>query len=163
MAKGFQGCSWEHRRMFTIWVPWKTLKRIAVWSPPNILQSPGVLCPPRKSVSLSKNWWKRWRSQVRSLPWPWQALEIGSSACLLSHFSRVQLFVTLRTTTHQDPLTLGFSRQEYWSGLPCPPLGHIPDPGIEPASPVLVGRFFTTAQPGKLYLFIRRQNLSQER
>ena len=49
-------------------------------------------------------------------------------------------------------LSMGFSRQERWSGLPCPPPGNLPDPGIEPvssASPALVGRFFTTAPPGK--------------
>ena len=47
---------------------------------------------------------------------------------------------------------MGFSRQEYWSGLPCPPLGDIPDPGIEPTplmSPSLAGRFFTTELPGE--------------
>ena len=49
--------------------------------------------------------------------------------------------------THQDPLSMGFSRQEYWSGLPCPPAGDLPDPGIEPTSlmsPALAGRFFIT-------------------
>ena len=43
---------------------------------------------------------------------------------------------------HQAPLSMGFSRQEYWSGLPCPPPGDLPDPGIEPASPSLAGGFF---------------------
>ena len=49
--------------------------------------------------------------------------------------------------THQFPLSMGFSRQEYWSGLPCPPPGDLPDLGIEPKSPVspaLAGGFFTT-------------------
>ena len=49
---------------------------------------------------------------------------------------------------HQVPLSMGFSRQEYWSGLPCPPPGNLPNPGIEPAfltSPALTGRFFTTS------------------
>ena len=48
----------------------------------------------------------------------------------------------------QAPLSMGFSRQEYWSGLPCPPSGDLPDPGIEPASlmsPTLAGEFFTTS------------------
>ena len=48
--------------------------------------------------------------------------------------------------TRQGPLSMGFFRKEYWSGLPCPPPGDIPDPGIEQAtltSPALVGRFFT--------------------
>ena len=47
------------------------------------------------------------------------------------------------------PLSMGFPRQEYWVGLPCPPPGHFPDPGIELASPALAGRFLTTEPPGK--------------
>ena len=47
--------------------------------------------------------------------------------------------------THQSPLSMGFSRQEYWSGLPFPPPGDFPDAGIEPASPALAGGFFTTS------------------
>ena len=50
------------------------------------------------------------------------------------------------TVAHQAPLFMGFSRQEYWSGLPCPPPEDLPDPGIEPmspASPALGGEFFT--------------------
>ena len=46
---------------------------------------------------------------------------------------RVQLFATLWTVASQAPLSMGFSRQEYWSGLPCPPSGDLTDPGIEPA------------------------------
>ena len=67
-------------------------------------------------------------------------------ACVLSNFSHVQLFVILWTVAHQAPLSMGFSRQEYWSGLPGPPRGDLPDPGIEPASLTslaLAGRFFT--------------------
>ena len=67
-------------------------------------------------------------------------------ACMLSRFSRVRLFVTLWTVAHQDPLSMDFSRQECWSGLPCPPPGDLPNPGIEPASllsPALAGGFFT--------------------
>ena len=48
--------------------------------------------------------------------------------------SRVRRFVTLWTVAHQAPLSLGFSRQEYWSGLPFPSPGDVPDPGIEPRS-----------------------------
>ena len=51
---------------------------------------------------------------------------------LLSHFSHVQLFVTLWTVAHQAPLSMGFSRQEYWSVLPFPPPGDLPNSGIEP-------------------------------
>ena len=56
---------------------------------------------------------------------------------VLSHFSRVQLFVTLWTAARQAPLSVGFSTQEYWSGLPCPLPGDLPNPGIEPTSRVL--------------------------
>ena len=48
----------------------------------------------------------------------------------------VQLFVTLWTVAYQSPLSMGFSRQEYWSGLPCPSPGDLPNPGVEPMSPV---------------------------
>ena len=50
-------------------------------------------------------------------------------ACELSHFSHVLLFVTLWRVAHQAPLSMGFSRQEYWSGLQCPPAGDLPDQG----------------------------------
>ena len=62
--------------------------------------------------------------------------------------SRVQLFVTPWTVALQAPLSMGFSRQEYWNGLPCPPPEDLPDPGIEPeslASPALAGGFLTTS------------------
>ena len=62
------------------------------------------------------------------------------------------LFATPWTVAHQAPLSMGFSRQEYWSGLPLPSPGALPNPGVEPVSlvsPVLAGLFFTTAPPGK--------------
>ena len=68
---------------------------------------------------------------------------------MLTHFSRVRLFATLWTVACQDPLSMGFSRQEYWSGLPFLPPGDLPNPGIQPSSPALIGRFFTTEPPGK--------------
>ena len=68
-------------------------------------------------------------------------------ACAES-LSCVQLFVTLWAVAHQAPLSMGCSKQEYWSGLPCPSPGDLPDPGIELKSlisPALVVRFFTTS------------------
>ena len=65
--------------------------------------------------------------------------------CMLSLFSCVQFRATLWTVAHQALLSMGFSRQEYWSGLPCSLSGNLPDPGIKPSSPVspaLAGRFF---------------------
>ena len=67
---------------------------------------------------------------------------------MLSRFSCVQLFLTPWTVAHQAPLSVGFSRQEYWSELPCPPPGDLPHPGIKPASlmsPALADWFFTTS------------------
>ena len=55
--------------------------------------------------------------------------------CMLSHFSCVQLYETLCTVARQAPLSVGFSRQESWSGLPRPPPEDLPDPVIKPASP----------------------------
>ena len=60
--------------------------------------------------------------------------------------SCVRLFVTPWTVAHQAPLSVGFSSQEYWSGLPFPPPEDLPDPGIKPTSlvtPALAGGFFT--------------------
>ena len=78
---------------------------------------------------------------------------------LLSH---VRFFATPWIVAHQAPLSMGFSRQEYWSGLPCPSPGDLPDPGIEPVSltsPALAGGFFTTRTtweaPYKLSTFVQ--------
>ena len=68
--------------------------------------------------------------------------------CLLSCFNCVWLCVSLWTVAHQATLSMGFSRQENWSGLPCPPPGDLPDPGIKPVSlmsPALAGGFFTNS------------------
>ena len=67
---------------------------------------------------------------------------------MLSHFSHVQLFTTPWTVAHQAPLTMGLSSQEHWSGLPCPPPGDLPNPGMKATSlmsPALAGQFFTTS------------------
>ena len=54
--------------------------------------------------------------------------------CMLSHLNRVRLFETMCTAARQAPLSMGLSRQEFWSGLPRPPPGDLPDPGMEPTS-----------------------------
>ena len=67
---------------------------------------------------------------------------------MLSHFYCVQLCATLWTVACQAPLSMGFSRRDYWRGLPCTPPGDLPDPGIEPeslTSPALAGGSFTTS------------------
>ena len=57
-------------------------------------------------------------------------------------------FVTPWTVAHQAPLSMGFARQEHWSGLPFPSPGDLPDPAIKAVSPALAGRFFTPGPPG---------------
>ena len=66
----------------------------------------------------------------------------------VNSLSCVQLFATLWTVAHQAPLSMGFSRQEYWSGLPFPSPGDLPDPGIEPGSPALQSDALPSEPPG---------------
>ena len=86
---------------------------------------------------------------------------------MLSRFSRVQLFATLRTVAQQAPLSMGFSMQEYWSGLPCPPPGDLPNPGIEPMSlfpAAFAGRLFTASTTWGspyAYVYVCAQSLSR--
>ena len=63
--------------------------------------------------------------------------------------SHVRLFVTLWTVVHQAPPSMGFSKQEYWSGLPFPSPGDLPDPGIKPRSPAMQAGALTSEPPGK--------------
>ena len=67
----------------------------------------------------------------------------------MKSLSRVQIFATLWTIAHQAPLSMGFSRQEYWSGLPFPSPGDLPNPGIEPWSPALQADALSSEPPGK--------------
>ena len=76
---------------------------------------------------------------------------VSICAVIITHMllSCVQLFETLWTVAHESPLSMGFSRQEYWSGLLFPSSGNLPDPGIKPtsfASPALAGGLFTTSK-----------------
>ena len=90
-------------------------------------------------------------------------------ASMLNCFSHVQLFLTLMTIACQVPLSMVFRRQEYWSGLPCPPPGDHPNPGIEPTSlryPALVYRFFITSAPlevlSYVYFITKRKGKNEE-
>ena len=69
--------------------------------------------------------------------------------CMQSHFSPLWLFATRGTVAHHAPLSMGFSRQVYWSGLPCPSLGDFPNPGIESLSPTLWVDSLLSELPGK--------------
>ena len=76
---------------------------------------------------------------------------VSSAAQSLRH---VQLPATPWTAACKAPVSRGSPRQEYWNGLPFPSPGDFPDPGIEPASPALVGGFLTTGPPGKSWLWL---------
>ena len=80
------------------------------------------------------------------------------SVCMLSRLSHVQLFATPWTVARQVPLSMGFSKQKYWSGLPCPPPGDLPDPKIEPRSHYIscLGRW-VPRDPTKDSLHVRLQ------
>ena len=83
--------------------------------------------------------------------------------------SRVQLFATPWTVARQAPLSMGFSKQEYWSGLPFPSPGDLPDPGIKPRSPALQADSLPSEPPGKpmtildpLIFWVVRSTLARE-
>ena len=75
---------------------------------------------------------------------------------VLSRFSHVQLFVTPWTVAHQCPLSMRFPRLEYWSGLPLPSPGNLPDPGIKPGSPTLQAESLPSEPPSKLCQWERK-------
>ena len=79
-------------------------------------------------------------------------------ACLLSH---VRFFVTPWTVTHQAPLSMGFSRQEYWSGLSCPPPKELPSLGIKPRSLALQANSLLYEPPGKPKKYKRNEAASR--
>ena len=82
-----------------------------------------------------------WVAISSSNTWKWK-VKVKSLSC-------VRHLATPWTVAYQAPLSMGFSREEYWSGLPFPSPVDLPDPGIEPKTPALAGRFFTTVPPGK--------------
>ena len=95
----------------------------------------------------------------RSMRWQCLALAIHVHlACMyVKLLQSFQLFITLCTIAGQAPLSMGFSRQEYWSGLPCPPPGNLPGSGVKPTSlvsPMLAARFFTISATQEAPLFI---------
>ena len=87
----------------------------------------------RKITSIhTSNMKTSWNIETYFSKFPYSVLcEYVLHACMLSHFSSAWLFVTLWTEAHQAPFFMGFSRQEFWNGLPCPPPGDLPNPEIE--------------------------------
>ena len=82
---------------------------------------------------------------------------IGKVKVKVKSLSRVRLSVTPWTAASQDPPPLGFSRQEYWSGLPFPSLGDLPDSGIEPGFPALQVDTLPSKLPGKPWYILEKQ------
>ena len=102
-----------------------------LWLDPAWSQGPSLGSCPRGSLS-TWNMTVLWCSTF-----PVTSSSVREHSCMLSHFSHVQLFATVWTLAHRAPMSMGFSRQEYWSELPCPPAGDLPDPGIKPESSAL--------------------------
>ena len=111
----------------------------------SVVLGPVVWLPPGKQLEI----------QILGLhPWPtlWVQLHLrNSEAGAYWQFvtKSCPTLVTPWTVIHQAPLSMGFLRQEYWSGLPFPSLRDLPNPRIKPTSPELACRFFTTESPGK--------------
>ena len=83
---------------------------------------------------------------------PWGPLFYSVCVCVRVHsVMSNRLFVTPCTVAHVGPLSMEFPKQKYWSGLPFPSPGDLPDPGIKPVSPALAGGFLTIEPPGKPY------------
>ena len=96
---------------------------------------------------MCKFWYKK---ILIILPRPFKSAYVTMRACMLSLFIHLPLFATPGTIAHQALLSMEVSRQGYWTGLPCPPPGNLPNPGIELASltsSASADRFFTTKTP----------------
>ena len=116
-------CRRHKRHGFNLWVgkiPWRR-----AWQPTPLFL-PGESHGQRSLMGYNPSADKSW-TRLKRLS--------SSSSSMLSHFSHVLLLATPWTVAHQAPLSMGFFRQEYWSGLPCAPLGDLSGPGIEPATP----------------------------
>ena len=79
----------------------------------------------------------------------------------MKSLSRVRLFATPWTVAYQAPLSVGFSRREYWSGVPLPSPGDLPDPGIEPGSPALQADALLSEPPGKPHFYFQFSSVTQ--
>ena len=103
-----------------------------------------VLCSDSSTCEGSLAW-------PDSVPWVWLTVDYLYCCCLVAS---VRLFSIPWTAALQAPLSMGFSRQEYWSRLPFPSPNDLPDPGTEPVSLASAGGFFTAEPPGKPRLFV---------
>ena len=126
--------SWRQGR-----TKWRVSPRQAVSAPPGVQElSRGRHRYPRGGRELGYN--STLFFQHGASVW---SQEDGGGGGHTRVLSRVRLFATPWTAARQAPLSMGFSRQESWSGLPCPPPGDLPNPGIEPGALFIAGRFFS--------------------
>ena len=111
----------------------------------------------RTSGSIATVWknYKRWSERGGSLRSHQLSVKWEGSGSLLSHVSHVRLFATPWTVARQAPLSMGFSRQGYWSGLPCPPPGDLPSPGIKPST--------VPGKPGQLVILVCKMLMSYQK
>ena len=126
--------------------------------------APGKLSPTPQKQNLSFHFLhslgeKNMGSKASNKYWL-KSLFCCLQAVLLFRCKVVFNSVTSRTVAHQASLFMRFSRQEYWSVLPFPPPGDLPDPGIKPAPSAFAGWFSTTEPPGKCYSTIRLKRCS---
>ena len=115
-----------------------------------LMNPPTSTCLTSPTPFPSVVWHKPWKSNFQA--WLQSSRKFLPDDLMLSHVSHVQLFATPWTVAHQSPLSMGFCRKEYWSGLVFPPWRDLLGPGIEPVSPespALAGGFFTTEPLGK--------------
>ena len=148
------------------WPRWATCPRLTCWWASGWVwveegTSRSRECGRESSSFLTSSLSARYQRSGRGCNPGWPQVSWWSllCECVLSHISDVQLIVTLWIVVCQGPLSMGFSRKEYWSGWPYPPPGDLPDPRIKPTSlmsPALAGGFFPTRPHGKPGPFFTR-------
>ena len=131
-----------HQAPLSMGFPRQEYWRGLSFPPPEHRPDPGIEPAPPVSPALTS----RCCLPRRHLGIPTNVLKVKVKVKALSC---VRFFVTLWTVAHQAPLSMEFSRQEYWSGLPFPSPGDLPDSGIEPRSPALQAEALTSEAPGK--------------
>ena len=122
---------------------------------PNSTNRTGTKGGKRAELAILRTWLQQcWLGSIPSYTWLLARLNTLAS---VKSLSRVWLFVTLWTVARQGSQSMGFSRQEYWSGLPCPSQEDLPDPGIKPRSPALQADSLLFEPRGEQFLLKKQQ------
>ena len=133
---------------------------------PHTLQQARPPCPsPTPGVysnSCPLSWWCHPTILSFVVPFSSHFQSLPASRWRVKSLSRVWLFATPWTVAYQASPSMGFSRQEYWSGLPFPSPGDLPDPGIEPGSPALKADALSSEPPGKSQGLFKRVSSSHQ-